>query len=152
MSPFPSAVCTSVNDEIVHGISKDNQRKLKNGDIVSLDIVMGYKGLFVDICRTFPVGEISNEDKNLIAAAREVTNAAITTAEIGKTVDDIGRIAEDTAKEFGFDTVKELGGHGVGRQIHMEPFIPSAPDLGVPNVRIKEGMVLAIEPVVSAGT
>jgi len=149
--PFPSAVCTSINDGIAHGISKDNSRKLKSGDVVSLDIVIKYKGLFVDVCRTYPVGEVSKKDLKLIATARETTNAAIAAARVGNTTEDIGRAAEKTAREFGFDTIKELGGHGVGRKIHSEPFIPNAPNLNVPVVKIKEGMVLAIEPIVSAG-
>ncbi len=149
--PFPSAVCTSINDGIAHGISKDNFRKLKSGDIVSLDIVIRYKGLFVDICRTYPVGKVSKKDLELIAAARATTDAAIAAAKVGNTTEDIGRAAEKTAKEFGFDTIKELGGHGVGRKIHSEPFIPNAPNLNIPVVKIKEGMVLAIEPIVSAG-
>ena len=149
--PFPSAVCTSINDGIAHGISKDNKRLLKSGDIVSLDIVIKYKGLFIDICRTYGVGEISQEDRELIATAREVTDKAIEAAIIGNTTEDIGKAAETTAREFGFDTIKELGGHGVGRKIHDEPFIPNAPNLGVEKVEIKEGMVLAIEPIVTAG-
>ncbi len=149
--PFPSAVCTSINDGIAHGISLNNERILQNGDIVSLDIVIKYKGLFVDICRTYGIGEISQKDRELIAASREVTNQAIEKAVVGNTTEDIGRVAEETAQQFGFDTIKELGGHGVGRSIHSEPFIPSAPNLGVEKVEIKEGMVLAIEPIVTAG-
>ena len=149
--PFPSAVCTSINDGIAHGISKDNKRLLKDGDVVSLDVVIKYKGLFVDTCRTYGVGKISQEDRELIAAAREVTDKAIEAAKIGNTTEDIGKAAEETARGFGFDTVKELGGHGVGRKVHDEPFIPNAPNLGVEVRNIKEGMVLAIEPIVTAG-
>ena len=149
--PFPSAVCTSINEGIAHGISKDNKRILKSGDVVSLDIVIKYKGLFVDTCRTYGVGDISQEDRELIATARETTDKAIEVAIVGNTTEDIGKAAEKTAREFSFDTVKELGGHGVGKKIHDEPFIPNAPNLGVEKVEIKEGMVLAIEPIVTAG-
>jgi len=149
--PFPSAVCTSINDGIAHGISKDNPRKLKSGDIVSLDVVIKYQGLFVDTCRTYSVGQMSQKDLELIATARAVTDNAIQAAKIGNNTENIGAAAENTAREFGFDTVKELGGHGVGRKIHSEPFIPNAPNLNVPVVKIKEGMVLAVEPIVSAG-
>ncbi len=149
--PFPSSVCTSINNGIAHGISKDNERILKSGDNVSLDIVIKYKGLFVDVCRTFSIGKMSKESLNLIAAAREVTDRAISKAIIKSSTEEIGRAAEETAKEFGFDTVKELGGHGVGRVIHGKPFIPNGANLGVPLVKIKEGMVLAIEPIIAEG-
>jgi len=149
--PFPSAVCTSINEGIAHGISKDNKRQLKNGDVVSLDVVIKFKGLFVDTCRTYGIGDISQEDRELIATARETTDKAIEAAILGNTTEDIGKAVEKTAREFGFDTVKELGGHGVGRKVHEEPFIPNAPNLGVEIRKIKEGMVLAIEPIVTAG-
>jgi methionyl aminopeptidase len=149
--PFPSSVCTSINNGIAHGISKNNQRVLKNGDIVSLDIVIKYKGLFVDVCRTFPVGKMQKKDLELISAAREVTNKSIEKAVIKSSTEEIGAAAEETAKIFGFDTVKELGGHGVGRAIHSKPFIPNGAGLGVPLVKIKEGMVLAIEPIIAEG-
>ncbi len=149
--PFPSAVCTSIDNGIAHGISKDNKRKLKSGDVVSLDVVIKYKGLFVDTCRTYGIGDLSQEDRELIATARETTDKAIEAAIIGNTTDDIGKASENTAREFGFDTIKELGGHGVGRKVHDEPFIPNAPNLGVEVRNIKEGMVLAIEPIVTAG-
>ena len=149
--PFPSAVCTSINDGIAHGISKDNKRILKDGDVVSLDVVIKYKGLFVDTCRTYGVGNISQKDRELIATARETTDRAIEAAIVGNTTESIGKAAEETAREFGFDTVKELGGHGVGRKVHDKPFIPNAPNLGVEVVKIEEGMVLAIEPIVTAG-
>jgi len=149
--PFPSAVCTSINEGIAHGISKDNKRQLQNGDVVSLDVVIKYKGLFVDTCRTYGIGDVSQNDRELIAAARETTERAIEAAIAGNTTEDIGKAAEKTAREFGFDTVKELGGHGVGRKIHDKPFIPNAPNLGVEIRKIKEGMVLAIEPIVTAG-
>ncbi len=149
--PFPSSVCISINDGIAHGISTNNFRKLKDGDIVSADIVIKFDGLFVDICRTWGVGRISEKNKKLIKAARETTDAAIREARPGKTVDDIGRAAEKTAKKYGFQTVKELGGHGVGRKIHDKPFIPSFANSGFDDL-IFEGQVLAIEPIVNEGS
>ena len=150
--PFPSSVCTSINDGVAHGISKDNQYKIKSGDVVSLDIVIKYKGLFVDTCRTYPVGKMSKNDLELISVARAVTDNAIESAIVGNTTENIGKSAYETAKKYGFDTVKMLGGHGVGKKIHDTPFVPNAPNLGVPIVKLKEGMVIAIEPIVSAGT
>ncbi len=150
--PFPSSVCTSINNGVAHGISKDNKYKIKSGDVVSLDIVIKYKGLFVDVCRTYGVGKMSKNDLNLIDTSRLVTQEAIKSAKIGNTTEDIGRSAYQTAKEYGFDTVKMLGGHGVGRKIHDKPFVPNAPNLGVPAVKLKEGMVIAIEPIVVEGS
>ena len=95
---------------------------------------------------------MKKEDLQLITTAKEVTAAAIKNAIIGNTTEDIGQVAEETAKIYGFDTIKELGGHGVGKKIHDKPFIPNAKNLGVPVVKIKEGMVLAIEPIVTAGS
>ncbi len=149
--PFPSSVCTSINDGVAHGISKNNRYRLKDGDVVSLDIVIQYKGLFMDICRTYGVGKVKEEDLKLIATAEEVTSEAIKNAIVDNTTEDIGQAAEKTARVYGFDTVKELGGHGVGKKIHDKPFIPNAKNLGVPIVKIKEGMVLAVEPIVTAG-
>jgi len=149
--PFPSSVCTSVNNGIAHGISKNNKYKIKDGDVVSLDIVIKYKNLFVDICRTFGVGNVSKKDRVLIDTAREVTDKVIELSMIDNNTEDLGKMAELTAKEFGLDTVKELGGHGVGRKIHDKPFIPNAPNLGVAVVKLEEGMVLAVEPIVTSG-
>ncbi len=149
--PFPSAVCISINDGIAHGISTDNPRVIQSGDVVSADIVIKYKGLFVDTCRTWGIGRLSPKDQELIAAAREVTDNAIKAALPGNTVNDIGAAAERTAKEYGFQTVKELGGHGVGRKIHDKPFIPSFEGSGY-NDSILEGMVLAIEPIINEGS
>ena len=149
--PFPSAVCISINDGIAHGISTNNQRIIESGDIVSADVVIKYKGLFVDTCRSWGVGEISEEDKLLLLAARKTTDNAVGQALVGNTTNDIGVVAEETAKKYNFQTVKELGGHGVGRKIHDHPFIPSFGNSGYSD-SIKEGMVLAIEPIVNAGS
>ena len=148
--PFPSAACVSVNDGVVHGIAYENHRALKEGDVVSVDVVMEYRGVYVDICRTWGVGKISQENKKLLTCAREATDAAIAAARVGNTVDDVGRAAEELARKYGFQTVRELGGHGVGKQIHMAPFIPNFAGSGFQD-KIQAGMVLAIEPIVSAG-
>jgi methionyl aminopeptidase len=149
--PFPSSVCVSINNGIAHGISTNNQRIIESGDIVSADVVIQYKGLFVDTCRSWGVGEMSEQDKLLITAARKTTNAAVKKAVLGNTTNDIGKASEETAKKYNFQTVKELGGHGVGRKIHDHPFIPSFANSGY-NDKLKEGMLLAIEPIVNAGS
>ncbi|MFW0871126.1 MAG: type I methionyl aminopeptidase [Patescibacteria group bacterium] len=148
--PFPSAACISINDGVVHGIAYKNQYVLQEGDVVSVDVVMKYQGIFVDICRTWGAGKLSKENQALIKAARDTTDAAIRAAQVGNTVDDIGKAAEKTAQLHGFNTVRELGGHGVGKKIHMLPFIPNFAQSGFKD-KIKEGMVLAIEPIVTAG-
>ena len=148
--PFPSAVCVSINDHVVHGIAYENPYVIKNGDLLSLDVVMKYQGLYVDICRSFGVGELSYADQELLAAGRATTDSAIATALVGNTTDDIGRVAEASAKSFGYNTAHELGGHGVGRSIHEKPFVPNHGGSGHSDI-LTEGMVLAIEPVVMSG-
>lgn len=148
--PFPAATCISVNSHVAHGIGYENQTVIEEGDLVSLDVIIIWKGMFVDICRSYLVGESTPERKKLLQCSRESTNAAIKAAVIGNTTDDIGRAAEKVAKSYGFDTVKELGGHGVGKEIHMDPFVPSFAGSGYAT-KLEEGMILAIEPIVTAG-
>ncbi len=149
--PFPGAVCISVNDTIAHGIGVGDASVLNEGDIISVDIIIIWKGMFVDICRSTTIGQqVSDERKKLLIAARETTDAAIMAAVIGNTTDDIGAISEFTARTHHFTTIKELGGHGVGEQIHMPPFVPSFKGSGY-RTPLKPGMILAIEPIVGAG-
>ncbi len=148
--PFPSAVCVSINDEVAHGISTDNPRALEEGDIVSADIVIKYRGMFVDVCRSWGIGDLPAKRQKLVEAARKTTNEAIAVALPGNTTDDIGLAAFQTAKQHGFQTVRELGGHGVGKEIHMEPFVPNFPGSGF-KTPLRPGMILAIEPIINAG-
>lgn len=148
--PFPAAACISINDEVAHGIACNSDRIICEGDIVSIDVIIKYQGLFIDICRSYGVGKLSSEYERVLQAARQSTNKAIAQAVIGNTVDDIGRAAEQTAADYGCQTVRELGGHGVGKKIHMGPFIPNFAGSGF-NDKIVEGAVLAIEPIISAG-
>lgn len=149
--PFPASVCVSVNDSVAHGIGYENETVIKEGDVVSLDVIIVWKEMFVDTCRTYIVGETTEERKRLVECARRSTDAAIKAATLGNTTDDIGAAAAAVAKEYGFQTVKELGGHGVGREIHMSPFVPSYKGSGYATP-LQEGMILAIEPIISAGT
>lgn len=148
--PFPCATCISVNNHVAHGIGYMNNSVINEGDLISLDIIIVWKGMFVDNCRSYLVGEATPERKKLLECSREATQAAIGAAVLGNTTDDIGRAAEKVARSYGFQTVKELGGHGVGEQIHMEPFVPSFAGSGYATP-LKEGMILAIEPIISAG-
>ena len=144
--PYPSALCVSVNDEVVHGIP--GKRVLCEGDIVGLDLGIKHDGLFVDMAVTVPVGKISQEDAALIEDTRESLARGIQAAREGATVGDIGNAIESFLKPRGYGIIRDLGGHGVGRAVHEEPFIPN---FGVPGEgsRLTAGMVIAIEPMVS---
>ncbi len=148
--PFPAATCVSINDELVHGIPNENPQILQEGDIVSIDCLLEYKGLITDSCITIGVGKMSKTDKLLIKAAKEARTIAIQTAKIGATTGDIGHAVFKVAQKYGFDVARELGGHGVGEQVHEDPFIPSYGQRGK-GERLVKNMVLAIEPILMAG-
>ena len=148
--PFPCATCISVNNQVAHGIGYKNKTLVQEGDLVSLDVIIVWKGMFIDNCRSYIVGESTTERERLVQCSYESTRAAIKAAVIGNTTNDIGVAAERVATSYGFKTVKELGGHGVGENIHMDPFVPSFGGSGYATP-LEEGMILAIEPIVSAG-
>ncbi len=148
--PYPAALCVSINNEIVHGIPNEQPKTLQDGDIVSIDCLLKHRGLIVDSCVTVGVGNISTESQRLIEAAKEARIEAIKAAKAGNTVGDIGHAVQLVAEKYGYSVPRELGGHGVGQQVHEEPFIPNygAPGSGE---KLEEGMVLAIEPILMAG-
>ncbi len=148
--PFPAATCVSINNEIVHGIPNEDPKILQEGDIVSIDCLLKYKGLITDSCITVGVGKISKEDTLLIKIAREARDVAIATAKIGATTGDIGHAIYAVAKKYGFDVARQLGGHGVGEEVHEEPFVPNIGTKGSGTMLV-ENMVLAIEPIIMAG-
>lgn len=147
--PFPAALCVSVNEEVVHGIPSD--RQLKVGDIVGLDLGLNHKGLFTDMAVTVGVGEVSKEVHKLLKATREGLRAGISKARPGNTLGDIGFAIEEVAKSYGLGVVRDLGGHGVGKKVHEEPHIPNFGKQGK-GIKLKAGMVLAIEPMFTLGT
>ena len=147
--PYPGTLCVSVNDEIVHGIGGD--RVLKEGDIIGIDTGLKHKGLFTDSALTVPVGEIDDTAKKLIVATEGALMAGIAVARGGNTTGDIGYAIEKYVKERGFVVVEELGGHGVGYKQHEDPHISNYGDRGQ-GVKLKPGMVLALEPIVHEGT
>lgn len=149
-TPFPATLCVSVNNEIVHGIPKEN-KILKDGDIVSLDLGVKYKGLFTDAAITVPVGKISKADKKLLGVTKEALNVGIEQARVGNTVGDIGYAIEKYIKPYKYGIVKDLSGHGVGKYIHEDPYIPNYGKAGK-GEKLTEGMVIAIEPMINAGT
>ncbi len=148
-TPYPSSLCVSVNDEIVHGIASD--RVLLEGDIIGIDTGIQHKGLFTDSALTVPVGKIDDAAKKLIKVTDEALAVGISVARAGNTVGDIGYAIEKYVKEHGFVIVEELGGHGVGYHQHEDPHIANYGDRGQ-GMKLKPGMVLALEPIVNEGT
>ena len=147
--PYPASICISVNDEVVHGIPSDD-RVLEEGDIVSLDGGVKHEGMISDHAVTVICGEGSEEDKQLLEVTKKAMLAGIKMAKAGNYVQDISRAIEAAIpKKYGI--VKELSGHGVGYAVHEEPYVPNF-DMGEKGIKLKAGMVLAIEPMVNLGT
>src|ERR1700704_2765057 len=147
---FPFVLCVSVNDEIVHGMP--SQKKiLKSGDIVSLDTGVQLNGYYGDSAITVPVGEVSERVGRLLQVTREALEMAIEKAHTGNRLFDICGTVEKHVTGNGFSVVREMVGHGIGTKLHEEPQIPNYVDRRNENPRLREGMVLAIEPMVNAG-
>lgn len=147
---FPATICVSVNQEIVHGIPNENPKIFKEGDIVTFDAGLIYKGLFLDHAWTFPIGEISKEAKVLLRATEEALNIGIKQAKIGRQIGDISHVIEERAYKDDLFVVDGLSGHGVGYAIHEDPYVPN---IGDPRTgeKIEEGLVIAIEPMFALG-
>tara|TARA_B100000029_G_scaffold441346_1_gene459103 strand:- start:88 stop:861 length:774 start_codon:yes stop_codon:yes gene_type:complete len=145
---FPSTLCVSVDDEVVHGIP--NNRVLEEGQIVGVDCGAEKLGYFGDHARTFAIGEVSKEKQQLMDVTRESLNRGIQSAKVGNYVSDIGHAIQSYVEPFGYSVVRELVGHGIGTQLHEEPQIPN---YGVPGngYRLQEGMCIAIEPMINLG-
>ena len=148
--PYPAALCLSLNDEVVHGIPNEHPRLLKEGDIVSLDLGLIHQGFVMDSAVTIPIGKVSDQATKLMQATENALVDAIAAARPGARVGDISHATEDAFKGTGFSVVRMLGGHGVGREVHEEPFIANAGHAGT-GPEIVEGMVLALEPIANAG-
>lgn len=149
-SKFPAVLCTSVNCEVVHGMPSA-KRVLRAGDIVSVDTGVQLDGYFGDSAITVPVGEVSDEVKRLLRVTEESLELAIQQARAGNRLFDICGAVERHVTANGFSIVREFVGHGIGASLHEEPQVPNYVDRRNENPRLKEGMVLAIEPMVSAG-
>jgi len=156
--PYPTALCTSINDEIVHAPAKPG-RALESGDIIGIDVGMEYpyndknqKGLYTDMARTFAVGKISQEAKKLMNTTRRSLELAIEKVRPGIKINDIGRVIQNFVEDKGFSVVRDLVGHGVGYEVHEEPHIPHYYAGPGYNTELKEGMVIAIEPMVNIGS
>jgi methionyl aminopeptidase len=147
---YPCVLCTSINEEIVHGIPSE-KRKLNVGDIVSIDCGVVLDGYYGDAAITVPVGEeVSPELLKLVKVTEESLYRGIGKALIGNSVSDIGGAVQEHVEAAGFSVVREFVGHGIGTKLHEEPQVPNYRS-GGPNPRLREGMVLAIEPMVNFG-
>jgi len=147
---FAGSVCASLNEEVVHGIPS-HDRHLENGDIISIDVGVKLEGWCSDSAWTFPVGEVDAETRRLLAVTEQALEAAIEAAVQGNHVGDIGAAVVSVVSGTGFGIIPDLVGHGVGREVHEEPQVPN---LGRPGIgpQLREGMVLAIEPMISVGS
>ena len=147
---FPSTLCISINDEVVHGPAVPS-RVIKEGDIVGLDIGAWYKGLATDMATTVIVGEVPQKTQELVRDTRESLVRGISAIRAGGMIMDIGGAVEDYLKPKKYGIVRDLVGHGVGHAVHEEPQVPNFRDRRTPNLRLQTGMVLAIEPMVTLG-
>jgi methionyl aminopeptidase len=146
---FPGASCISLNDEAVHGIP--SERKIKEGDLVKLDVTVEKDGYMADAAITVPVGRVSKQAEQLMACAERAFHKAMLVARAGFRVFEIGKIVEREVRKSGFAVIRELGGHGIGRTIHELPQVPNYPDPQARQV-LNEGLVITVEPIISSGS
>lgn len=146
---YTASICASVNDVVVHGIP--NAYKLKQGDIVKLDLGLKYKGFYTDTAVTVAVGEVSDDAKRLITVTRDALTLAIDQCVVGNTVGDIGFAVNSYVRKNGLRIVKGLTGHGIGKNLHEDPVVSNEgkPSMGA---RLEAGMVIAVEPMVTLGS
>ena len=145
---YPASVCTSINEQVVHGIP--SKRKLKEGDIISLDVGVHYNGFFGDAAITLPVGKISDKAQKLLDSTEQALVKGIAQAVPGNRLSDISAAVQQHVESQGFSVVRSFVGHGIGHELHEEPQVPNFGNPGEGPV-LKEGMTLAIEPMVNEG-
>jgi methionyl aminopeptidase len=146
---FPASLCVSIDDQVVHGIP--NNRILREGEIVSIDVGVKKNGFFGDGARTFPIGTVSEEKLRLLRVTEESLYKGIEHANAGSHIHDISAAIQEHVEAEGFSVVRDLVGHGIGRNLHEEPPIPNFGDRGT-GIVLQAGMTLAIEPMINAGT
>ena len=146
---FPASICTSINEEVVHGIPSN--RKLKNGDIIGIDIGANYKGYHGDSAWSYQVGSVSREKAYLLEHTEKALFEGLKQVKPGNRIGDISHAIEEYAKAHKLGVVRELVGHGVGNHLHEEPDVPNYGEKGTGPI-LKEGMVIAIEPMLNLGT
>jgi methionyl aminopeptidase len=146
---FPGANCISLNDEAVHGVP--GPRDIKEGDLVKLDVTLEKDGYMADAAITVPAGSVSSQAQQLMDCAERAFQQAMLVARAGFRVFEIGRMVEREVSKSGFSVIRELGGHGIGRTIHEAPHVPNYHDPAANHV-LKEGLVITVEPIISAGS
>jgi len=147
---YPAALCVSINEEVIHGIPS-TRRVIKEGDIVSMDVGVCYKGYYGDGATTVAVGEVEDRVKELLKVAEEALYRGIEAARVGNRVGDISFAVQSYVESHGFSVIREFVGHGVGKRIHEEPPVPNFGEPGRGPL-LKEGMTIAIEPMVAMGS
>lgn len=147
--PYGASICASINDTVVHGLPSNY--KLQNGDVLKIDFGIEFQNFFADAAITVSIGEISKQAKHLIETTESALKKAIKMAKPGKTLGDVGWIIEKTAKDNGLKVIKDLTGHGIGKELHEEPVIYNF-GKKASGIELKPGMVLAIEPMFAIGS
>ncbi|NPC73974.1 type I methionyl aminopeptidase [Corallococcus sp. AB004] len=147
---FPGVLCASVNQEVVHGIP-NRKRRLVAGDLMKLDFGVVYRGFFGDSARTVPVGKVTPEAQALVDATRQSLEKAIQAMQPGNRIGDIGHAVQNHVEARGFSVVRDFTGHGIGRKLHEPPQVPNYGQAGS-GMKLRPGMVLAVEPMVNQGT
>jgi methionyl aminopeptidase len=147
---FPGTLCTSINEEIVHGIPSA-KRVLKEGDLLSVDVGVRWQGFFTDSATTIAIGEVDATSRRLLGVTQRALEAGIAAAQMGNHIGDIGAAVQSVVEAAGFSVVKDLVGHGIGEEFHEEPQVPNygKPKRGTP---LKSGLTIAIEPMVNVGS
>ena len=148
---FPGSICASINHEVVHGIP-NAKRRIRRGDVLKVDTGAYYQGYHGDSCITIAVDKVSSKTSRLIRAAEEALYAGINEVKAGKYFGDIAGAIEDVVHKYGYSVVEDYTGHGVGQNLHEEPPVFNYRTREIPNIKLKEGMTLAIEPIVNEGS
>lgn len=149
--PYPASSCISINEEVIHGIPNEHPKTLKEGDIVGVDVGLCHKDLYTDSAVTVAVGYVDDVAKKLIQTAENALTAGIASARVGNYIGDVSVAIEAAITNGGFSVAKDLCGHGVGRKVHEDPFVPNEGVRGE-GPKLRPGMVIAIEPMVNEGT
>ncbi|MDJ0843834.1 type I methionyl aminopeptidase [Crocosphaera sp.] len=148
---FPGSICASINQEVVHGIPSV-KRRIRRGDVLKVDTGAYYQGYHGDSCITIAVDQVSAKTSRLIRAAEEALYAGISQVKAGNYLSDIAGAIEDIVKKYGYSVVEDYTGHGVGQNLHEEPPVFNYRTQEIPNIKLKKGMTLAIEPIVNQGS
>lgn len=149
--PYPATICASLNDEVVHGVPASG-RILKDGDILKIDIGMKYKGMFADMARSFPIGNVDAAAGKLIKTAEQCFWQGVGKLKAGRRLSEYSKAVEKYAKKKGFSVVRNLVGHGIGKALHEPPQIPNYWEKNYKDIKLVSGMTFALEPMINEGT